>query len=261
MSKIRFIGLDVHADTLAVAIAEANGEVRRYGVIPNQLEAIRRMVKKLGPAEELRACYEAGPTGYVLFWQLTALAVACEVIAPSLAPTKPSDRVKTDRRDAERLARSHRAGELTPIWVPDADHEALRDLVRAREDAKQDQLRARHRLSKFLLRHGRRPDVKMKAWTQKHMEWIQAEGALRASRPGSHTAGLCAQGRTRRRAHSAFGEGPGRSHYRRADGVARGGRSLAVGVSGIAPHDLRRTCLCKRGARPQRGASRLACTT
>ena len=173
MSKIRFLGLDVHADTIAVAVAESDGEVRRYGVIPNQLDAIRRMVKKLGPASELRACYEAGPTGYVLFWELTALGVACEVIAPSLVPTKAGDRVKTDRRDAEKLARSYRAGDLTPVWVPDAAHEALRDLVRAREDAKQDQLRARHRLSKFLLRHGQRPAVRMKVWTKGYMDWLQ----------------------------------------------------------------------------------------
>lgn len=173
MSTVRFLGLDVHADTIAVAVAEPNGEVRRFGVIPNQLEAVRRMVKKLGPADNLRACYEAGPTGYVLFWQLTALGVACEVIAPSLVPVKAGDRVKTDRRDAEKLARSYRAGDLTAVWVPDAAHEALRDLVRTREDAKQDQLCARHRLSKFLLRHGQRPSVRMKAWTQKHMEWVK----------------------------------------------------------------------------------------
>jgi transposase len=172
MSKVRFVGLDVHADTIAVAVAESHGEVRQWGVIPNRLESIRRLVKKLGPAGELRACYEAGPTGYVLYWQLTALGVACEVVAPTLVPVKAGDRVKTDRRDAERLARCYRAGELTAVWVPDAAHEALRDLVRAREAAKKDQLRARHRLGKFLLRHGRRPDG-LKAWTKKYLEWIK----------------------------------------------------------------------------------------
>lgn len=176
MSKVRFLGLDVHADTIAIGVAEPEGEVRRYGVIPNRLEPLRRMVRKLGPASQLRACYEAGPTGYVLYWQLTALGVACEVIAPTLVPVKAGDRVKTDRRDAERLARSYRAGDLTPVWVPDAAHEALRDLVRAREDAKQDQLRARHRLSKFLLRHGRRPpETVKKSWSQKYLAWIQRE--------------------------------------------------------------------------------------
>jgi transposase len=174
MSKIRFIGLDVHADTIAAAVAEPDGEVRPLGIIPNRLESIRKLVAKLGPANQLKACYEAGPTGYTLYWQLSSLGVLCQVIAPSLVPVKAGDRVKTDRRDAAKLARSYRAGDLTPVWVPDAAHEALRDLVRAREDAKQDQLRARHRLGKFLLRHGQCPpnDVK-KSWTQKYMTWIQ----------------------------------------------------------------------------------------
>ena len=107
---------------------------------------------KLGKLTDLRVCYEAGPTGYALYWQLTQLGVQCEVIAPSLVPMKSGDRIKTDRRDAERLARSHQAGDLTPVWVPDAKHEALRDLVRAREATKEDQLRAKHRLGKYLLR-------------------------------------------------------------------------------------------------------------
>jgi len=176
MSKVRFVGLDVHSDTIAVAVAEPNGEVRSYGVIPNRLESIRRMINKLGPANELRVCYEAGPTGYVLYWQLTALGIRCEVIAPTLIPVKAGDRVKTNRRDAEKLARCYRAGDLTPVWVPDAAHEALRDLVRAREDARQDQLRARHRLGKFLLRHGQRPpDSIKKNWTQKYMQWIHSQ--------------------------------------------------------------------------------------
>jgi transposase len=131
------------------------------------------MVKKLGPAEQLKACYEAGPTGYVLYWQLAELGVACEVIAPTLMPIKAGDRVKTDRRDAERLARSFRSGDLTAVWVPDEGSEALRDLVRAREAAKQDQLRARHRLSKFLLRTGQRPAAGVKAWTQVYMAWVR----------------------------------------------------------------------------------------
>lgn len=173
MSNVRFIGLDVHAETIAVAAAEATGEVRSLGVIPNRLESIRKLVKKLGPVKDLRVCYEAGPTGYVVYWQLTALGVACEVVAPTLVPVKAGDRVKTDRRDALKLARSYRAGDLTPVWVPDAAHEALRDLVRAREAAKKDQLRARHRLGKFLLRHGRRPPTPMKAWTQAHLAWVK----------------------------------------------------------------------------------------
>src|SRR5438067_12362382 len=136
MSKVRFIGLDVHAYTIAASVAEPDGEVRPLGIIPNRLEAIRKLMAKLGPAKQLKACYEAGPTGYVLYWQLTQLGVGCEVIAPSLVPVKAGDRVKTDRRDAEKLARCHRAGELTAVWVPTAEQEALRDLVRAREAAK-----------------------------------------------------------------------------------------------------------------------------
>ena len=172
-NKVRFLGLDVHADTIAVAIAEPNGEVRSLGTIANRAESIRKMVKKLGAVDQLRACYEAGPTGYVLYWQLAELGVHCEVIAPTLVPVKAGDRVKTDRRDAERLARSHRSGDLTAVWVPDAGSEALRDLVRAREAAKQDQLRARHRLSKFLLRSGQRPAQGFKAWTQPYMNWVK----------------------------------------------------------------------------------------
>ena len=172
-NKVRFLGLDVHADTIAVAIAEPDGEVRSLGTIANRAESIRKMVKKLGSVDQLRACYEAGPTGYVLYWQLAELGVNCEVIAPTLVPMKAGDRVKTDRRDAERLARSHRSGDLTAVWVPDAGSEALRDLVRAREAAKQDQLRARHRLSKFLLRTGRRPAQGIKAWTLGYMAWIK----------------------------------------------------------------------------------------
>jgi transposase len=176
MSKVRFLGLDVHADTIAAAVAEPDGEVRPLGVIPNRLESIRKLVTKLGPVQQVKACYEAGPTGYVLYWQLTALGVACEVIAPSLVPVKAGDRVKTDRRDATKLARSYRAGDLTAVWVPDAAHEALRDLVRAREDARQDQVRARHRLGKFLLRHGCRPPQEVKRnWTKKHMDWVKRQ--------------------------------------------------------------------------------------
>jgi transposase len=153
MSKLRFVGLDVHADTIAVAVAELGGEIRSLGVIPNRLESVRKLVHKLGPVKELRACYEAGPTGYVLYWQLTQLGVDCQVIAPSLVPTKAGDRVKTDRRDAEKLARCHRAGDF----------------------AKRDQLKARHRLGKFLLRHGRQRPDGVKAWTKKHREWIKSQ--------------------------------------------------------------------------------------
>jgi transposase len=175
MNKSQFIGLDVHAETIVVAVAdgERGGEVRLLGSIPNRIESIRRLIKKLGSPEHLRVCYEAGPTGYVLYWQLTEMGVNCEVVAPTLVPIKAGDRVKTDRRDALKLARSYRAGELTAVWVPDAAHEALRDLVRARLAAKKDQLKARHRLSKFLLRHGRRAPEGVKAWTAAYLVWVK----------------------------------------------------------------------------------------
>jgi len=123
--------------------------------------------------DQLRVCYEAGPTGYVTYWQLVRLGVSVEVVAPSLVPVKPGDRVKTDRRDASRLARAYRAGDLTPVWVPDAAHEALRDLVRAREAAKRDQLRARHRLAKFFLRHGHRRPAGWRAWSHRYWQWME----------------------------------------------------------------------------------------
>lgn len=173
MKGTRFIGLDVHADSIAVAVAEPSGEVRQVGVIPNDPEAVRKLIRKLGPPDTLRACYEAGPCGYPLYWQLTQLGVGCIVVAPTLVPVKAGDRIKTDRRDAAKLARSFRSGDLTPVWVPDAAHEALRDLVRAREAAKRDQLRARHRLQKSLLRHGRRAPAGLKAWTQGFHRWVR----------------------------------------------------------------------------------------
>src|SRR6266511_5976457 len=171
-SNLRYLGLDVHAETIAVAVAEPGGEVRPMGIIPHRPDAVAKLIRKLASREQLRVCYEAGPCGYVLYWQLTKLGVHCDVVAPTLVPTKPGDRVKTDRRDAAKLARCYRAGDLTPVWVPDAAHEALRDLVRAREAAKKDQRRARHRLQKFLLRHGHRPPAGTKAWTEGYRRWL-----------------------------------------------------------------------------------------
>ncbi|GBD30717.1 hypothetical protein HRbin32_01826 [bacterium HR32] len=138
--------------------------MRSLGLIPNRPEALRRLVRRLGPAKDLVCACEAGPCGYALYRSLTRLGVRCVVVGPSLIPTKPGDRVKTDRRDAAKLARLLRSGELVPIWVPDEEHEALRDLTRAREDARVDLLRARHRLSKFLLRLGIVPPAGVKPW-------------------------------------------------------------------------------------------------
>jgi transposase len=145
------------------------------GVIPNRAELVRRLIGKLGRPEQLWVCYTTGPTGYVLYWKLTELVVHCEVVAPTLVPVKAGDRVKTDRRDAEKLARCYRAGDLTAVWVPDAAHEALRDLVRARLAAKRDQLRARHRLGRFLLRQGRRAPEGTTTWTGKYMAWVKQQ--------------------------------------------------------------------------------------
>lgn len=170
---IRHVGLDVDSEKIAVAVAEAGGEVRSLGSIPYREESVRHLMKKLGPPSRLRVCYEAGPHGYGLYWQLSKLGVHCDVIAPTLVPVKSGDRVKTNRRDAEKLARCYRSGDLTAVWVPDAAHEALRDLVRAREVAKKDQLRARHRLGKFLLRRGLRAAAGVKSWTVKHLLWVK----------------------------------------------------------------------------------------
>jgi transposase len=169
-----FVGMDVHAETIVVAVAEGRNAVRSLGTIPNRPEAVRRLIKRLGSGKKVKVCYEAGPTGYALYWQLTELGVHCDVVAPSLVPKKASDRVKTDRRDAERLARSYWSGDLTFVWVPDADHEALRDLVRARAAAKQDEIRARHRLGKYLLRYGYRPAEGVRAWTAAWWQWVRA---------------------------------------------------------------------------------------
>jgi transposase len=133
MGSIAFVGLDVHKATIAVAVAEGGrgGEVREVGIFPNRAEVIERLAGKLASGgRELSFCYEAGPCGHGLQRQLEGLGHACLVGAPSLIPTRAGDRVKTDRRDALSLAKLHRAGELTPVWVPDGAHEAMRDLVR-----------------------------------------------------------------------------------------------------------------------------------
>ena len=174
--SIRYVGLDVHAETISVAVAGQDGEVVSLGRVPNTPAHISRLVKKLRKnGRAIRACYEAGPCGYVVYWQLTKLDVHCDVVAPTLIPVKSGDRVKTDKRDAAKLARLYRAGELTPVWVPDGAHEALRDLMRAREAAKKDQLRARHRLGKFLLRQGRRKPEGVRSWTQRHEQWLKTQ--------------------------------------------------------------------------------------
>jgi transposase len=180
--RTTFVGLDVHKETIAVAVATQGGEAAQsLGTIHNAPDAVAALVRKLTAHGPVEVCYEAGPCGYGLQRQLTDLGVPCLVVAPSLIPTRVGDKVKTDRRDARKLARLLRSGDLTPVWVPDEGHEALRDVSRAREDARDDQHRARQRLSKFLLRLGLRPPAGVGAWTQRYHAWLDG---LRLAQPG-----------------------------------------------------------------------------
>ena len=180
MSKSRtklYVGLDVHAETISIAVADGDSRARAraVGTVPNNRESLRKALRKIGVAKQLVVCYEAGPCGYATYWHLAGLGIECTVIAPTLVPVKTGDRVKTDKRDAAKLAQCHRAGELTAVYVPDAAHEALRDLVRAREAAKKDQLRAYHRLSKFLLRQGRRKKSGVRVGSTTYANWLDGQ--------------------------------------------------------------------------------------
>ena len=173
-----FVGFDTSKLRNAVAIAEGgrDGEVRFFGEIDNTTEATAKLVRKLaGKYDRLAFCYEAGPTGYGLYRQITGLGQACSVAAPSLIPKKPGDRVKTNRRDAVSLAKLLRAGELTAVWVPDEGHEAMRDLTRARETAVIDVRAKRQQVSAFLLRLGRHYPQKRTTWTKAHMNWLASQ--------------------------------------------------------------------------------------
>lgn len=177
MQNSTFIGLDVHKATISVAIAqgERGGEVRHWGTVPHRSDHVRKLVEKLAEGgARLHFCYEAGPCGYGLHRQLVEMGHDCIVVAPSLIPVKAGDRVKTDRRDAVMLAKLHRAGELTAVWVPDAAHEAMRDLVRARATAMRVAGKARQHLQGFLLRHGRIYPGK-KGWTGAYRRWLATE--------------------------------------------------------------------------------------
>ena len=168
-----YLGLDVHADSIAAVVVEEDGTERHLGVIANKRSPIRKLLKKVGPLEQIRAVYEAGPTGYALYWELTYIGVECRVAAPSLVPKRPGDRVKTDRRDARKLARYHRSGELSYVWVPDETHEALRELVRARDAAKRDKRRARQRVKSLLLRHGVQRPHGVRSWSTGYKNWLK----------------------------------------------------------------------------------------
>jgi transposase len=173
-----FVAFDTSKLRNAVAVAESgrSGEVRFFGEIENNNAATAKLVRKLAAKyERLTFCYEAGPTGYGLYRQITSLGHDCMVVAPSLIPTKPGDRVKTNRRDALNLVKLLRAGELTAVWVPEERHEAMRDLTRARGAAVEDLRRKRQQISSFLLRQGLHYPDKRKTWTKTHMRWLAGQ--------------------------------------------------------------------------------------
>jgi transposase len=173
-NRSMFVGLDVHKETIDVSIAEGHrdGEVRHYGVIASDLEPLDKVVQALRAADRRRHfVYEAGPCGFGIYRHLTKRGEDCVVVSPSMIPTRSGDRVKTDRRDSLMLARLHRAGELRAIYVPDDTDEAMRDRVRAREDAVVVGTQAKYRLKAFLLRQGRRYPGR-EGWTLPYRRWL-----------------------------------------------------------------------------------------
>ncbi len=175
MQKVLYVGLDVHKASISVTTAEdgRDGEVRFIGTIPNTPTDVAKLAKRLAnEGRRLAFCYEAGGCGYGMYRQLIDLGHGCTVAAPTLIARKPGDRIKTDRRDSEKLALQHRFGDLTAVWVPDPVHEAIRDLVRARMDAVMQLMRARQQCLAFLLRHGRNYGPGKKNWTLRHRRWL-----------------------------------------------------------------------------------------
>jgi len=185
MQEPTHIGLDVHKETIAVAVLRAGTVECDERVIPNTPEALRKLLSRYPDRSLLRTCYEAGPTGYDTQRLITSLGIACDVIAPSLIPRRSGVRVKTDRTDARNLARLHRAGELVAVRVPTPAEEALRDLVRAREDLKNDRRIARQRIRSFLLRYGKRNPAPGSRWSFRFEVWMRA---LRFDEPASQAA-------------------------------------------------------------------------
>jgi transposase len=174
MQNVRFIGLDVHKDSITIAVAESAGCAEVVATIPNDMALVLKRLKKLAEGWTTHFCYEAGPTGFGLCRALREAGLNCQVVAPSLVPQLTGNRIKTDRRDAVKLARFLRSGDLTEVQVPDAATEAMRDLERARDDAKNAERAARHQLTKFLLRHDRKYPGKT-SWTGMHLDWIRKQ--------------------------------------------------------------------------------------
>ncbi len=191
-NKTRFVGLDVHKDTIVIAVAESGrAEAKVLATIPHDFTSLSKTLTRLGPADSLSCCYEAGPTGFGLARQLKAAGWDCVVIAPSLVPVQAGCRIKTDRRDAAKLAHFLRSGDLTTIHIPDAATEAIRDLERARDDAKRAERVVRHQLAKFLLRQGRIYPGKT-SWTEAHKAWISKQVFTEAAQKRVLTDNLAA---------------------------------------------------------------------
>ena len=177
MNTTYHIGIDLHAQTAAIAWASSDGRLEYHGTCSASVKStertLRKLAKSLGaPFEELRVCYEAGPTGFVLARRLEHLGLEVTVVAPSLIPHKPGERIETDKRDALKLARLHRAGELKPIYIPDQEDEMVRDLCRSRTDAVEDMRRAKQQLTAFLLRNGHRYTGKT-TWSLEHLRYLR----------------------------------------------------------------------------------------
>jgi transposase len=200
--SITIIAFDHHAATTVAAVLLPQDRTPVLHSLSSEPRTILRFVERLRRTRAVQCCYEAGPGGFDLQRALTAHDIPCDVIAPALIPRRPGDRVKTDHRDARQLAILYRAGALTAIHIPTEQEEAARDLLRCCEDIRVDLLRARHRLSKFLLRHGRRFTLTKRAWTKRHTEWLQAQTWPQAALAQTHRAYIRAVDETVARLHA-----------------------------------------------------------
>ena len=248
-NDITFVGMDVHKKAINVAMLVPEARQPVEWLVANEPAAIRRLAKKLvreAPGE-VRCCYEAGPCGYVLQRQLEAAAgMVCEVVAPSLIPVKPGERIKTDRRDARKLAELLRADLLTAIRVPSADEESVRDLCRCREDTQEDLGRARQRMGKFLLRRGLSFTGSKNTWGKLHRQWLRGlsfEHAADQAVFGDYLLAIENLEERRRTLDSRLEEAAQRDPYREPVGWLRCFRGIDTGtaITLVAElHDFRR---------------------